>query len=167
MLKNSACYTSIDLECKVILSDENQLQTSLKIVLSKVSDVQFCSAHFALQNQEANKVFPEYICYLMGLYQKTAMYLTKCRYLSLIISKKRIWDSPRYTPVDAEKILCETLQSVCLYRGSTKSDRVLCFLRYLNYIICLFKEQVSSSAHVFSLRYESYKKSPQKMKFSS
>ena len=41
VLKNSGCYTDTHLNCKVILSDENQSQLLLKVILSKVSDMQF------------------------------------------------------------------------------------------------------------------------------
>ena len=59
------CYTDTRLDCKVILSDENQSQFLLKVILSKVSDKQFCSPHFALK-QKANKNCPPMYFSLSG-----------------------------------------------------------------------------------------------------
>ena len=39
VLKNGGCYTDTHLDCKVILSDENQSQLLLKGILRKVSDI--------------------------------------------------------------------------------------------------------------------------------
>jgi hypothetical protein len=61
LLKNSGCYTDTHLDCKVVLSDENQSQLLLKVIVSKVCDTLFCSPHFALQNQKEDIISRECI----------------------------------------------------------------------------------------------------------